>query len=178
MQESGSLPEVRQVPMVGMPDECRSPVLRTICALLVNTLANSKEESILKTPFAGQCMCGSVQYTCESEPKFSLLCQCTQCQKITGAGHAAQFAVDANKTAITGSVETFDLVSDAGNAVASAFCPICGNPIYKTTSMMPDTFVFHAGTLNEPSAFRPQFVVYSCASQPWDQISPEIDRKT
>jgi len=122
--------------------------------------------------FNGQCACGSITYTCDAEPKFTLICQCRQCQRITGTGHSAQFAVDTSNIRITGEVSTYELTSDAGNAVKSAFCGQCGNPIYKTTSMNPDMLVFHAATLDDPSAFKPQMVVFSSSSQPWDHIDP------
>lgn len=131
----------------------------------------------MKPPFSGQCMCGTIKYHCQSEPKFSLLCQCRQCQKITGTGHAAQFAIDAIDTKIIGTVKTFLMTSDSGNDVMSAFCGNCGNPIYKTTSMMPDTYVFHAATLNDPNIFKPDFSVYSKSAQPWDFIDPNIERR-
>ena len=131
----------------------------------------------MDNPITGQCMCGSIKYTSEAEPLFSLLCQCTQCQKITGSGHSAQFAIDANKTKITGDVNKYKLTSDSGNAVESAFCPNCGNPIYKTTSMMTDTFVFHASTLDDPSEFKPGMVVFSSSGQPWDHIDRTLERK-
>jgi len=121
-------------------------------------------------------MCGSIQYTCASKPKFSLICQCRQCQQITGSGHSAQFAVDEDKTDIVGAVMTFDLTSNAGNAIKSAFCGTCGNPIYKTTSMMPGTLVFHAATLDDPSAFKPKMVVFSDSAQPWDHVDPAVGR--
>jgi len=127
---------------------------------------------------SGQCSCAAVSYTCESEPKFSVLCQCRQCQRITGTGHGAQFAIEANNTTITGNVQTYDLTSDQGNKVVSAFCGQCGNPMYKTTSMMPNLLFFHAATLDDPSLFEPQMVVFSESAQPWDHIDPAIERKS
>lgn len=127
--------------------------------------------------YTGQCVCGSIKYTCNTEPMFSLMCQCRQCQRITGTGHSVQFAVDANETTIEGKVSTYDLTSDAGNDVKSAFCGQCGNPIYKTTSMNPGMLVFHAATLDNPSLVSPQMVVHSSSAQPWDCIDPSIERK-
>jgi len=106
-----------------------------------------------------------------------MMCQCLQCQRITGAGHTAQFAVDAAKTSINGDVKFFDLTSDSGNMVKSAFCETCGNPVYKTTSMAPELIMFHAATLDDPSTYRPQMVVYSEFAQAWDHIDPDIPRK-
>lgn len=131
----------------------------------------------MNAPYSGSCLCGSVTYTCHTDPKFSILCQCWQCQKITGSGHSAQFAVDATETKINGTVKNYLLQSDAGNTVESAFCPQCGNPIYKTTSMMPDTYVFHASTLDKAAEFNPQMVVYSGSAQPWDHVDPQLERK-
>lgn len=131
----------------------------------------------MKPPITGRCMCGTISYQCTANPKFTLLCHCTQCQKITGTGHSAQFAMDAETTEVTGDVCTFELTSNAGNLVTSAFCGNCGNPIYKTTSMMPDTFVFHVGTLDEPGAFAAQFANHSKSAHPWDHIDPTIERK-
>ena len=125
----------------------------------------------------GSCECGKITYKCERTPKFTLMCQCRQCQRITGAGHSAQFAVAEEDTVLTGTVQTYSLNADSGNAVISAFCGNCGNPIYKTTSMMPDTLFFHAATLDDPKTFDPQMVVFSKSAQPWDYINPSIERK-
>ena len=131
----------------------------------------------MKENYSGQCLCGAVSYVCSAEPKFSLMCQCRQCQKITGTGHSVQFAVDATSTKISGAVKFYALKTDSGNDVSSAFCGTCGNPIYKTTSMMPDTLVFHVSTLDNPALYKPQMVVYSDSAQPWDCIDPTIERK-
>jgi len=105
------------------------------------------------------------------------MCQCRQCQRVTGTGHAAQFAVQAAKTTINGTVQTHALKSDRGNDVVSAFCGNCGNPMYKTTSMMAEMIYFHAATLDSPGDFRPQMVVHSESAQPWDHIDPAIERQ-
>jgi len=131
----------------------------------------------MKEKLSGQCSCGAVSYVCTAEPKFSLLCQCRQCQRITGSGHAAQFAVEIDKTNIKGNVQSFALKADSGNDVSSNFCGTCGNPIYKTTSMMPELLFFHAATLDKPSLFQPQMVAHADSAQPWDHIDPAINRE-
>jgi len=124
----------------------------------------------MQSKLSGQCSCGEISYTFSEEPKFSLMCQCRQCQRITGTGHAVQFAVETDKTSIVGNVQTYKLKADSGNDVLSAFCGSCGNPIYKTTSGMPEMIVFHAATLDDPSLLQPQMVVNSDSAQPWDYI--------
>ncbi len=130
----------------------------------------------MKPILSGRCICGDVTYQCESEPKFSIVCQCRQCQRITGTGHSPQFVVESGKTTVSGNVQTYAMTSDQGNDVISAFCGKCGNPIYKTTSMMPDVMAFHAATLDDPSLFKPEVLVHSNSAQPWDYIDPELKR--
>jgi len=132
----------------------------------------------MQEKLTGRCSCGAVSYECTSEPKFTLMCQCRQCQRITGTGHSAQFGVESNTTKIVGCVQLYALTSGDGNDVKSAFCGTCGNPLYKTTSMMPDMLFFHAATLDDPSQYKPHMVVHTDTAQPWDHIDPSIQRQT
>jgi len=131
----------------------------------------------MSAEYHGGCSCGAVRYTCRVEPQFTLLCQCRQCQRISGAGHTAQFAVDKRAVSISGETRSHSLKSDAGNQVISVFCVNCGNPVYKATSMMSETLMIHAATLDDPAQFKPQMLVNSSSAQPWDHIDPAIARK-
>lgn len=125
----------------------------------------------------GQCACGRIGYKVSAETKFSLICHCRQCQRITGTGHAAQFAVPEDKTEVSGSLTFYDQTADSGNTVSSGFCAECGSPVLKKTTAMPDTLFFHAATLDEPSLFSPDMVVFDHAAPPWDHVDPEVPRK-
>lgn len=41
----------------------------------------------------GRCLCGAVYYEIDRFPQTSLICQCTQCQKLTGTAIAPQIAI-------------------------------------------------------------------------------------
>lgn len=122
----------------------------------------------------GGCACGQVRYEVMAEPVFTLLCQCRQCQRITGSGHSAQLAVPRDKTSIHGEIRYYRLVADSGSAVDSGFCPTCGSPILKTTSEFPQFNFLHAATLDKPEIFKPQMLVWSKNAQPWDHVNPSI----
>ncbi len=126
------------------------------------------------TILKGGCACGEINYTIDAKPSFSFHCQCRQCQRITGTGHASQFAVPVDSVAISGKIKYFGLVSDAGNDVSSGFCGNCGSPILKKTSGYPDSLFFHAGSLEDPSIFNPDTLVWSDSGQKWDYINPEL----
>ncbi|TVZ40943.1 hypothetical protein P886_0278 [Alteromonadaceae bacterium 2753L.S.0a.02] len=125
----------------------------------------------------GRCACGGVTYSTVAEPQFTLICHCRQCQRISGSGHAAQFAVPVDQTEVEGKVTFYDQIAESGNTVSSGFCPVCGSPMFKKTSRMPEIYFFHAATMDDPSAFKPQMVVYEVAKQPWDHVDPAIPRK-
>ena len=122
----------------------------------------------------GGCLCGSVRYEADIEPQFSIQCCCRQCQKITGTGHASQFALPKMQVTFTGEPKIYRMSADSGNVVSSAFCSNCGNPMFKASSGYPDTLFFHAATLDDPSLFQPQAVVWSKGKQPWDYLDPNL----
>lgn len=128
----------------------------------------------MKSVLRGGCACGQVRYEATAAPAFSLLCQCRQCQRITGSGHAAQFTIPAEGTTIQGEITYYRFAADSGNAVDSGFCTVCGNPIFKKTSGFPQLMFFHASTLDDPAAFIPQMVVWSKSRQLWDHVNPAL----
>lgn len=127
------------------------------------------------TKYTGGCACGAIKYTMQSEPEFSFHCQCRQCQRITGTGHASQFVLRADSVQIDGEIKYFDLTADSGNAKSSGFCPNCGTPILTMNTGNPELRFFHAATLDDPARFRPQKVLYHSSSQPWDFADPGLE---
>ncbi|MBD9356197.1 GFA family protein [Methylomonas albis] len=127
--------------------------------------------------FKGGCMCGAVQYAVKSEPRLSFLCQCRQCQRITGTGHSAEFVALAKDTMISGELKFYELTADSGNTVTSGFCPTCGNPVLKKSSGYPGMLFFHAASLDNPGLFKPQTVFWHASHPPWDFVDPSLELK-
>ncbi len=125
----------------------------------------------------GGCACGAIQYECQAIPEFTLICHCRQCQRITGTGHAVQFAVNVESTVIQGSVKFYELSADDGNTVSSGFCSHCGSPVFKKSSGYQQYLFFHAATLDDPSSYKPQMVVHSTSRQPWDSVDSSLPRR-
>jgi len=118
----------------------------------------------------GQCMCGDIKVEVKGTPEFSIICACTQCQKITGTGHAPAFSVLTSNTSVTGKLNFFEQEADDGNTVTNAFCPNCGNPVYKKTTAMPQHIFFHISVIDDNSWFKADHVVYTDSAQVWDKI--------
>ncbi len=73
---------------------------------------------------------------------------------------------------LTGSPKLYERGADSGGEVSNAFCQKCGTPLYCLTTSMPDIVFVRAGSLNDPSRFTPQMVVFSESGYPWDHMDP------
>jgi len=122
----------------------------------------------------GGCACGEVRYDIRGEPLMSLHCQCRQCQRVTGAGHASQFGVRSDAVDMHGTLTLYEMTADSGHRVSSGFCPRCGSPVLKKSAGHPTLLFFHAATLDDPALFSPQRVVWSASKQPWDHVDPAL----
>ncbi len=118
----------------------------------------------------GGCACGAVRYTSTASPGFSFHCQCRQCQRSTGGGHASAMVFRADAVTITGEIRFYDQTSDEGNIVSRGFCPACGSPLLNRNAAHPGTLYVHAATLDDPSQFHPTTVIFTANAQPWDRI--------
>lgn len=122
----------------------------------------------------GGCLCRAIRYASKGPPKFSIVCQCRQCQQLTGTGQAPQLAVDAAETRFEGPVKYFELRADSGHRVRSGFCGECGSPIVKSTEKLAGVLFLYAGSLDDPEQFEPQRVVWHRSAQPWDTVDPTL----
>ncbi len=122
----------------------------------------------------GGCACGAVRYESRGEIEFSFHCHCRKCQRATGAGHASAFALPINDVELTGKIVYHEQIADSGHATYSGFCPACGSPLVSKTDQYPDRIYINAATLDEPSIFRPTFLVFEGMAQPWDPIDVRL----
>jgi hypothetical protein len=129
---------------------------------------------MMNTPYTGGCACGAIRYEIAVEPFASLDCQCRQCQRESGTGHASHLNFMSETAVVTGKASTWEMVGDGGTVKSRAFCPTCGSPVYMTFPAMPDVIVIRAGSLDDPSRYRPQMISWSAAAQPWDHVDPTL----
>ena len=116
----------------------------------------------------GGCLCGATRYRAGGPVKFSIVCYCTDCQKVTGAGHAPQLAVPREALDLTGPLKTHTATADSGSELAFQFCADCGSPIAKSTSRAPDIVFLYAGSLDDPKDFPDPKPVFEDSRLPWD----------
>ncbi|MUG92055.1 aldehyde-activating protein [Scytonema sp. UIC 10036] len=124
--------------------------------------------------YTGGCACGANRYEINTEPLLMGHCQCKDCQEATGSGHASVLVFPKSGAKLSGSVTEYSTKADSGKTKKLAFCPICGSPLYTFLESMPDVFVVKAGSLDDPTVFQPQMVIYTDSRCTWDYIDPAL----
>lgn len=124
----------------------------------------------------GGCQCGRVRYECSAEPVFTGNCHCRDCQKATGGAYVPALAVPAPALKITGEVTFYESRADSGNTFSRGFCPNCGGRMFGKTSGMPQLIFITAGSLDDPSQFKPTMDIFTASVQPWDHMNPNLGK--
>lgn len=128
----------------------------------------------MSTTNQGGCACGKVRYQFTGEPIMMGQCQCRACQRDSGTGHASHLAVAAEGFSISGPIKFWDSLADSGNTVSRGFCAECGSPVVSRNAGMSKMAFIRAASLDAPTLFKPQMVVWASARQPWDHVDPEL----
>jgi hypothetical protein len=123
----------------------------------------------------GGCLCGRVRYECKEEAGGGH-CHCIDCRKTSATGHASHMIAPEAGFGVTGAVKFFDKPADSGNLVSRGFCPECGSQIYSRNSGMPGVVFIRASSLDDPTIFKPQMVVYTNRAVSWDHMDPSLPR--
>ncbi|WP_414583782.1 GFA family protein [Scytonema sp. PCC 10023] len=125
--------------------------------------------------FTGGCLCGSVRYECSAEPIAMGNCHCRDCQRATGTAYASGLLVPQSAVTITGDVKYYDVIGDSGSIVGRGFCPNCGSRLFSKPPI-PELMGILAGSLDDPSWFRPTMDFYTASAQPWDHMNPDLPK--
>ena len=105
--------------------------------------------------FTGSCLCGSVNYKSNSDPLVIQNCHCDQCRKATGSVYLTNLFIKEENFEITGEVNNYTHLSDAGNNMTKYFCPKCGSQVFGKNSGRPGIITIRAGTVNEKDIIKP-----------------------
>jgi hypothetical protein len=128
----------------------------------------------MPTTYRGGCRCGAIRYEIAAEPITSGQCQCIDCQHETGGGHTSFMVFPTDAVKLTGTPRSYEVKSDSGQTNRRGFCPTCGSPVMGATSGFPGATTISAGSLDDPSVFRPQFVCYTSRGHAWDLVDPAV----
>lgn len=118
---------------------------------------------------SGGCLCGAIRYVAETEPTFTAVCHCRNCQKQTGTSASLIVGLPAGSLKVSGALKTFRDSGGSGKNVDRRFCPECGSPILTDVEAMPSLTFLKAGTLDDTSWLKPAIEIYCDSAQRWVQ---------
>jgi hypothetical protein len=121
----------------------------------------------------GGCLCGQVRYEIKVEPRLQLLCHCSSCRKHTGSAFSMSALVPRDEIEMAGPLKTYLDKGDSGNEIKRVFCPNCGSSLFSEVAARPDSLALKAGTIDDPSWFKPRVNLWTDSALPWVPIDPE-----
>ena len=125
--------------------------------------------------FTGSCLCGSVNYNSNSDPLVIQNCHCDQCRKATGSVYLTNLFIKEENFEITGEVNKYMHLSDAGNNMTKYFCPKCGSQVFGKNSGRPGIITIRAGTVNEKDIIKPIRNLFLKSKVPSTPINRDLE---
>jgi len=126
----------------------------------------------------GGCLCGAVRYEAQGKPLFAVHCHCRDCQRASGTGHVPVMGMPKSLFKLTGKTRSYTVQGTSGLGTTRHFCPTCGSLLFGTPDMAPDTVTVYVGTLDDPSVFQPEAILFARSRLAWDELVgslPEFD---
>src|SRR5579859_2117469 len=117
---------------------------------------------------AGGCLCGAVRYQAEGDPRYAVLCHCRDCQRSSGTGHVPVMGMPKSSFMVRGTTTSYEVSHSNGRRSIRHFCPTCGSLLFGTTEIAPEAVSIYVGTLDDPSLFRPEAVMFKRDRHDWD----------
>ena len=122
----------------------------------------------------GGCFCGNVRYKICGEPVIQLFCYCNDCQSMTGSdGWAGYMVNESDFTVIAGQAKVHEKTSKEGRVVRQCFCDVCGSNLWGETEF--GLVSVAAGSLDDPSVFKPTKKVFVADAPHWARIPAELE---
>lgn len=126
-------------------------------------------EMIVRT---GGCLCGAVRYEARGEPLYAGLCFCRDCQRASGSGFVPFMGFPASAFRVTGETRRFVCASARGGEAVRNACPRCSSLIFGGIVGQDVQHTVYAGTLDDPSSFRPAIGIFDRDRPAW-ALAPE-----
>ena len=118
----------------------------------------------------GSCHCGRLSYEAEIDPEQVSLCNCTDCQVLTGSAFRLSVPAARAQFQLNGQPSIYVKTADSGAKRRHAFCPVCGAPIYACADAPdPPSFSLRVGGLKERARLAPRKRIWCRSALEWAQ---------
>ena len=126
--------------------------------------------------YTGGCLCGAVRFATDAEPVFTGNCHCSDCQRSTGGPFTPAMFFPGSAVTVTGTTTSFRSLGDSGKYIDRCFCPTCGSQLLTRLEVLPGMLGLKAGTLDDPSLYKPAVDIYVASAPHWDVMNPDLPK--
>ena len=127
----------------------------------------------------GRCHCGFITYEAEIDPEKVVICNCVDCQRLSGSPfRTVAFSVENGFKLLSGELKVYLKTGGSGNKRQQAFCPECGSSIYATSEEGGPLYGIRTGSINQAAELVPKVRIFTRSEWPWvDDIAslPKIE---
>jgi len=117
----------------------------------------------------GRCHCGYVTFEAEADPETTTICNCTDCQTMSGAPLRAVITTRPGTFALlSGKPSEYRKTADSGAVRPQGFCPHCGSALYSTSDGdHPKAYNVRVGAIRQRDELVPRRQLFVRSQQAW-----------
>lgn len=122
----------------------------------------------------GGCHCGFLAYEGEADPERVMICNCTDCQSLSGSAFRTVVPVPEPSFRFLSGVPTvYVKTGESGTRREQTFCPKCGSPIYSASEgANPRELMIRVGSSRQRHQLVPTTKLWRRSQVPWlDRIA-------
>jgi hypothetical protein len=117
----------------------------------------------------GGCLCGALRYEAKGAPDHAGYCYCRDCRKASGSAFIGFMGFAPERITVTGQTRRHHSPASNGNTAVRNFCAECGSLVFGGGHDLGGVNVY-AGSLDDPSQFRPRIAIFTRDAPHWAQI--------
>jgi hypothetical protein len=123
----------------------------------------------------GECLCGNIAYEAHVDPAKASICNCTDCQTLSGSPFRASVPAKATDFHILrGEPKVYIKTADSGAKRAQGFCGDCGSPVFSSAAENPTIYNLRLGMVKQRAQIPATKQIWCGSALPWAQDVSEI----
>jgi hypothetical protein len=122
----------------------------------------------------GQCHCGAIRFEADLNPKWVVICHCTDCQTFSGGPFRTSVLVPSeNFRLLEGTPRQYEKTAESGTTRVLHFCDQCGTHVWGSApGDASPAYSVRVGTLKQRAELPPVAQAWCRSRLPWvDRLS-------